>query len=290
MAFKFIGERTVGTLNGMKSGFAKDDLYRVYDAGILVPGGVAVDHGDFVSWDGTKWIKEADINIARSDEITNTNSNIAPEYTKKTYEANSYVMQDGVLYTNPNAIGTAEDWNPAHWTQTTVAEMMAGAGNSGYKEVDLTFAQGDTKTIPVGQKEDVYVACTAAASDTVLIQLAEDCTDAVIRLKRLNSLKFSSVQAKRGNTTIPIYGKSIVTGLDVTAFSQRNQLMLSENWVGEHGEGYYDVPNDFSEVVMNSDELLGSVNPKAVDDEFKKNVSDTWVFVVKGRAILCLPD
>lgn len=124
MALKFIGERTIGALNGMRDGFVKDDLYRVYDAGILMPGGVSVDHGDFVSWDGTKWKLETDIKIARSDEVSNTNSSIAPNYTKKTYEANSYVMQDGVLYTNPNAIGTAEDWNPAHWTQTTVPEVI----------------------------------------------------------------------------------------------------------------------------------------------------------------------
>ena len=56
--------------------------------------------------------------------IAQQSSNIAPNYTKKTYEANSYVMQDGVLYTNPNAIETAEDWNPSHWTQTTIPEVI----------------------------------------------------------------------------------------------------------------------------------------------------------------------
>lgn len=56
--------------------------------------------------------------------VAQQSSNIAPEYTKTTYPANSYVMQDGVLYTNPNAIGTAEDWNPAHWMQTTIPEII----------------------------------------------------------------------------------------------------------------------------------------------------------------------
>jgi hypothetical protein len=37
-------------------------------------------------------------------------------------------MHDGVLYTNENTIGTAEDWNPEHWTRTTVAEMMTKIG------------------------------------------------------------------------------------------------------------------------------------------------------------------
>ena len=72
MALKFIGERTVGTLNGMKSGFVKDDLYRVYDAGILVPGGVSVDHGDFVSWDGTKWVREANVKLLSTGTLDET--------------------------------------------------------------------------------------------------------------------------------------------------------------------------------------------------------------------------
>ena len=52
-------------------------------------------------------------------------SNIAPNYTKTTYPVNSYVMHGGILYTNPYAIETAESWNPAHWVQTTIANMIA---------------------------------------------------------------------------------------------------------------------------------------------------------------------
>ena len=69
MALKFIGERTIGALNGMRDGFVKDDLYRVYDAGILMPGGVSVNHGDFVSWDGTKWKLEANIKIVNTSTL-----------------------------------------------------------------------------------------------------------------------------------------------------------------------------------------------------------------------------
>lgn len=57
--------------------------------------------------------------------VSKQSSNFAPDYAKQVYTKNSYVMHDGILYTNPNAIETAEDWNPAHWTQTTVAEMFA---------------------------------------------------------------------------------------------------------------------------------------------------------------------
>ncbi len=91
-------------------------------------------------------------------EVTGkTSSNIAPDYTKTTYPANSYVMHDGVLYTNPNAIGTAEDWNPAHWAQTTVAEMMANAGATQWthKTLSLSINGGATEQIDIQDHEVV---------------------------------------------------------------------------------------------------------------------------------------
>lgn len=225
-----------------------------------------------------------------AEKVYQQSSNLAPNYTKTTYPANSYVMYDGVLYTNSNAIETAEDWNPAHWTQTTVAEMMAGAGDSGYKQVDITLGKNDPKVIPVGQKEDIYVECDPKYTDILDLQIAEECTDAVIRLKRVSAEKFQYVNAKRGNTYIPIYGTSIATGLSINRMAEYNRLMLSENWVGEHGEGYYDVPNDFSEVAMNNTQIVNNVTPINVDNEFKSYKADSWVFVVKGRAVMCLPD
>ena len=51
--------------------------------------------------------------------------NIAPEYSKKTYSAKSLVSHGGKLYYNANAIGTAENWTAAHWTECTVASYIA---------------------------------------------------------------------------------------------------------------------------------------------------------------------
>lgn len=135
MALKFIGERTVGTLNGMKSGFVKDDLYRVYDTGILVPGGVAVDHGDFVSWDGTKWKLEADIKIANSKEVSDIamelagftkSTSIAPDYDpESTYPTvGTAVMHGGLRYVSNTAINTPEEWTADHWTEASVEDEI----------------------------------------------------------------------------------------------------------------------------------------------------------------------
>lgn len=230
MALKFIGERTVGTLNGMKSGFVKDDLYRVYDAGILVPGGVSVDHGDFVSWDGTKWVREADIKIARSDEITNTNSSIAPEYTKTTYPANSYVMYGGVLYTNPSAIGTAEDWNPEHWTQTTVAEMMAG-DSTGYTQRNVNVSVEDNVYPLSGvSNRSVTVASINQANNFPWeITIDNDCTDAVVILRAtVYALAPPSININR------------IDGTPLTLYGEKGQIVHGS--IEDAGCGYEFIP------------------------------------------------
>jgi hypothetical protein len=291
MALKFIGERTIGALNGMRDGFVKDDLYRVYDAGILMPGGVSVSHGDFVSWDGTKWKLEVNIKIARSDEITNTNSSIAPNYTKQTYEANSYVMQGGVLYTNSNAINTAEDWNPAHWTQTTVAEMMASAGNSGYTQVDLTFDVNATKTIPVGQKEEVHVDCTFKVTDDVVIQFAEDCTDAVVILTRANSTAPRTFKTMRGSTVLPLYGADLITDVNPQYIEDYERFLLTSHYEeGEHGEGSWSTPEDFYEIDLNGNEIVGNVVPRSIKSELLNyRIRQKYLIVAKGSIVMCLP-
>ena len=140
-------------------------------------------------------------------------SNIAPNYTKKTYEANSYVMQYGVLYTNTNAIETAEDWNPAHWTQTTVAEMMAGAGGSaGYEQRSVNANVTDGVLLVTGvPNRSITVATGLTGSETVPwnIIIDNDCTDAIIILKLPTGYNMipSAIDIKRVNeSSLTLYG------------------------------------------------------------------------------------
>lgn len=118
--------------------------------------------------------------LLASGAVATISSNFAPDYTKKTYEANSYVMNGGVLYTNENAIGTAEDWNPAHWTQTTVAEMMASAGGSSYIETSQTVILNSNQSLDIGEREVKYLQVTAQNSNKNLtLKCSNDC---VIRI------------------------------------------------------------------------------------------------------------
>ena len=108
--------------------------------------------------------------------VAQQSSNIAPEYTRKTYEANSYVMQDGVLYTNLNAIGTAEDWNPAHWTQTTVSEMVSSVGPTPYTNTTESFTMTSDVTKTVGNREAaVWNITSPRGGKKITVNCSDDC-------------------------------------------------------------------------------------------------------------------
>ncbi len=252
MALKYIGERAVGTLNGMRDGFVKDDLYRVFDSGILMPGGVSVNHGDFVSWDGTKWVNERDIKIATNELVSESTANFAPEYSAtSTYSAGSYVVHDGTLYTNPNAIGTAEAWTPAHWTQTTIAQMMAGFKIE-YTTKNLATMIGGNYHIPVKNRECVNIeeigySGVSEQNRHLTIELENDCTDSVINILRISLASMKGLhwtfEVTRGNITLPIYGFSNKVAFTISTTETAPNILTSEN---DGGSGY-EVPESFDD-------------------------------------------
>ena len=51
--------------------------------------------------------------------------NFSDKYVKKTYKKGETCIQDNVLYEANADINTAEDWNAAHWTETSVEKIRA---------------------------------------------------------------------------------------------------------------------------------------------------------------------
>lgn len=97
-------------------------------------------YSDDIDGSGAHGLKYADSNgneielidrniLTRYTEIGNL-FNLAPEYSKQVYPANSLVMHYNFylgmyqFYYNPNAISTPESWNANHWTATTLAEYI----------------------------------------------------------------------------------------------------------------------------------------------------------------------
>ena len=209
-------------------------------------------------------------------------SNLAPEYSAtSTYPAGSYVIHDGVLYTNPNAIGTAEAWNPAHWTQTTVAEMMAGGGGGGYKDVNLPPIISAPYNIPVGNREVVTVSYIgASSSDEIQLQLADDCTDAVVYFanKSPKDIAFNKLTITRQDTpNLKLFGTNYLYDVNI------NIEELPENIVSNVGGGSgYESPTDWSEIEVSS--AIKSLN---YDIEYSTDSTDTGFLIeIKGNVAI----
>lgn len=179
--------------------------------------------------------------------VSQQSSNFAPNYTKTTYPANSYVMQDGVLYTNPNAIGTAEDWDPAHWTQTTVAEMVANIPQpqTGYTSVTRqTYNASSKHWLDVNDKECITCDVSPAGYWFLNLNIASGTTDAFIR-----------INVNRSNGRID---KIVATDYTIQVINSVKDVLLDKIYVGdvlyttnvieEHGGDVPLDPSSFSDV------------------------------------------
>ena len=100
------------------------DRFQIFaiNAGTLeIQGLEAVEHDGTLTGDGTN---ESPLSIQSALDVSNANT--APEYDPTaTYPIVGTLRYHGnVLYKSKVAIDTAEAWNPAHWTTTSVDEQI----------------------------------------------------------------------------------------------------------------------------------------------------------------------
>lgn len=224
MAIKFKGDTTVAIINSIKKAEV-DTVYRCFDSGVLLSNEV-INHGDFVSWDGTKWIKRSDLSYLIDNVAAPIDqqimSNIAPAYVKQPYPANSYVTKDGVLYTNAAAIDTAEDWTPAHWIQTTVADMIADAGGAKWtnRTTSVSVAVGTIERVDVQDHEFVNLTVTRTginANSTLELHLHGECYVHLVKMAYVRVLPVvgDAPPTNRIDCGIPSLAKVECTGVVV---------------------------------------------------------------------------
>lgn len=187
------------------------------------------------------------------EKVASTSAgNIAPDYTKTTYLANSYVMQGGVLYTNPNAIAVAEDWNPAHWTQTTVAAMIAGSAAAWTRRTEtVDVPGGGSKQLDIQDHEFVDLNATHSGSNTngtLTLHLHGEC---YVHLDKATWTKVLPLVGDAQPTSVINTGMAYLD-TDVEYVLQASGCGLSEQ---------YD-PNDFSTAsVLSDDTSLATSRP-----------------------------
>lgn len=89
------------------------------------------------------------------------NKNIAEEYDNtQTYAVDDYVIYDGDLYKCTTVVSSAEDFDPAKWTQTLVVdEMGSGGGDVVDVEVNgISVVDAGTKIAEITSYEEVTIA------------------------------------------------------------------------------------------------------------------------------------
>ena len=178
-----------------------------------------------------------------------------------------YTISDAgkVLTVNSGAIGV---------------EWATPSGGGGYTPVDLDPITEGPYTIPVGNREDVYVEVSGyTASTTLTLQLANDCTDAIVTVYATGETELSGLQVSRGNTNLQIYGGFAIAGISTQSYVNNNRVLLAT----VDGGSAYEPPTDFSEIAVEEDyDIVGDVSTTTAYDSLRGR----FLIEIKGRSAI----
>ena len=170
MSYTFKGELQVGALNDkLRTGFTKDDLYRVMSDGSLRPNNLGVKAGQFVAWTGTAWTL-TDIHYVPSNEISvpvdkafEGDGKCLVFETTDAYTVGDYYYINGQLYLCESYDGSA-----AGFSSVSVAEALNKS-----ELAAIGFAD-DLPKIPVELVQDNGGLVRVQTDNTVLGILVPD--------------------------------------------------------------------------------------------------------------------
>lgn len=170
MSYTFKGELQVGALNDkLRTGFAKDDLYRVMSDGSLRPNNLGVKAGQFVKWTGSAWTIE-DIHYVLPDEISDSvdkafegDGKCLVIETTKAYTVGDYYYINGQLY-----LCESYDGSSAGFSNVSVAEALNKS------ELAASGFADDPLKIPVELVQDNGGLVRIQTDNTVLGILVPD--------------------------------------------------------------------------------------------------------------------
>lgn len=110
-------------------GLTKDQVYRVINSGNLEPNALTVKFGDFVRWDGSKWVKSAtqlattaDVNGTVNTWIerrAGTAGTYAPEEGEEIHFGSIVVTENGLIRITSQALIDPDTGNVYYTYQTT---------------------------------------------------------------------------------------------------------------------------------------------------------------------------
>ena len=164
MSYTFKGELQVGALNDkLKTGFTKDDLYRVMSDGSLRPNNLGVKAGQFVRWTGSAWVIE-NIHYVLPDEVSvpidkafEGDGKCLVIETTDVYTVGDYYYIGGQLY-----LCESYDGSSAGFSSVSVAEALNKS------ELAASGFADDPSKIPVTLAQDSGGLVRVQTGDTVI--------------------------------------------------------------------------------------------------------------------------
>ena len=153
----------------------------------------------------------------------------------------------------------------------------ASATGGGYTPVDLQTITAAPYNIPVGNRQDVAVTLTGyTTSDILTIQLASDCTDAVVKVNATPA-GFDGIRVMRGSDTVALFGLDAIYDVRTLVFEDSERVLLTTNATGDSG---YEVPTSFSEVDLSQEaHLISDVDITTV----RSSDARAFLIEIKGR-------
>lgn len=140
--YKPAGSKTCAQLNALtKTASMSGNVYNVGDSGTLydgLGGDIQVRTGDnvcLIYHDSENWYWDNMVGFIDTSAFVTSEvyDDLADEYRSDVaYALDELVIHENKLYKCTTAISTPEDWNSAHWTQTTIAIELGNAGGKLY--------------------------------------------------------------------------------------------------------------------------------------------------------------
>lgn len=241
-------------------------------------------------------------NPVTSDGVAKSNADILDdgdgsgeeeEVSGSTYY-NSHVVgkfyfEQGKLWKCTNKTRTGEPGSYTYTTKMTklngviaIANDIVDRGDGGYKTVTLPPIVSAPYNVPVRNREFVTISDIGAGyGDEIQLQLADDCTDALVFFenKKPSDISFDRLKIMRSGSTagIQLFGKNNVCGVEYEMNVEHDTL------VSTSGDGCtLEVPTDWSEV-----EVAQRITDFTLDKKFASNSSNKGFLIeIKGKAAI----
>lgn len=232
MSFK--GEVAAAILASKHTDLTVGDIYRIVEEGKL--GNTIMTFGTFVEWTGTAWKVRDDLQLATNEEVSQLIDDTSTTGMRPSVEGdfvNKLIVVDGKVA----KIISVRDDTTTYVTTDIVNELNAMQ----WKAVVIPPILEGPYTIPVHNRESVFVPYIYDNDIDLTIQCDESCAEAILFIQK-NTADLNSLTVKRGNNTEVVFGKKTLINITYDTDYAIQKCLVSTT--GSDAQ----VPTDFSEV------------------------------------------